>query len=69
MLIAENIERRGEAESDPVRKGRIADFLKQYWQVRVGKPRQSGMAKTIDDVARFINEDKRTLNVYSNSTP
>lgn len=36
MLIAENIERRGEAESDPIKKGRIAGFLKQYWEVGKG---------------------------------
>jgi len=34
MLIAENTEHRGEAESDPVKKGRQAVFLKEYWGVK-----------------------------------
>lgn len=61
LLIAENVERRGEAESDPVKKARIAEFLKEYWGVRQGKKRQNVVFKTIDDVAEFLGEDVRTI--------
>lgn len=37
MLIAENTERRGEAESDPVKKGRQGAFLKEYWKAGKGR--------------------------------
>ena len=63
MLIAENIERRGEAESDPIKKGRIAGFLKEYWGVKNGgdrkADRQNGEVKNIQNIADFINEPKR----------
>jgi len=59
LLIAENVERRGEAESDPMKKARIAKFLKEYWNVRDGKPRQNVAVKTMDDVAEAIGEDRR----------
>ncbi|MEK4509459.1 hypothetical protein [Paenibacillus sp. FSL K6-2524] len=58
--IAENIERRGEAESDPIRKGRIAGFLKEYWGIKNGGDRKSvdhnGLLKTTLDIAKYIDE-------------
>lgn len=36
LLIAENVERRGQAETDPIKKSRIANFLKEYWGIRQG---------------------------------
>lgn len=62
LLIAENVERRGEAEPDPIKKGRIAQFLKEYWGVRDGrkKLRQNGVVKSIDDIAESIGADRRT---------
>ncbi|MNH66555.1 Nucleoid occlusion protein [compost metagenome] len=65
LLIAENTERRGEAESDPIRKGRIAGFLKEYWDIRLksGRERLKGQnvhSKTLDDIAEYIGEDKKT---------
>lgn len=36
LLIAENVERRGQAETDPIKKSRIANFLKEYWGVKQG---------------------------------
>lgn len=59
MLIAENIERRGEAEQDPIRKGRFAGFLKEYWGVKNGGNRSVGQntpLKTRQDVADYIGE-------------
>lgn len=60
MLIAENIERRGEAESDPMKKGRIAGFLKEYWGIKNGGNRrtedQNGPLITTKDIAEYIDE-------------
>lgn len=61
-LIADNTERRGEAESDPIKKARIAEFLKRYWEIRNGGDRRSedhnGPLKTLDDVAEYIGESR-----------
>ena len=59
LLIAENVERRGQAESDPIKKARIAQFLKEYWGVKdVGNNRkydgQNVQQKTMDDVGESV---------------
>lgn len=62
MLIAENTERRGEAEADPVKKGRQAAFLKDYWKIKNNgdqSTRQNG-GRCIKDVAEVIGESERT---------
>ncbi|WP_440118406.1 ParB N-terminal domain-containing protein [Paenibacillus sp. QZ-Y1] len=61
MLIAENIERRGEPESDPIRKARIGEFLREYWKAHgeylEGRPKKSMQnAHTFKDVADAIGE-------------
>lgn len=61
LLIAENVERRGQAETDPIKKGRIAQFLKEYWEVQHGgSRRQNGNLKSINDIAETLGENKRT---------
>ncbi|MFE4199337.1 DUF3102 domain-containing protein [Aneurinibacillus aneurinilyticus] len=63
MLIAENVERRGEAEPDPVKKGRIAAFLKEYFGIKHGGDRSSGQngnLKTTADIAETIGESEKT---------
>ncbi|WP_339823457.1 hypothetical protein NST45_18475 [Paenibacillus sp. FSL R7-0163] len=64
MLIAENTERRGESENDPIKKGKIAAFLKEYWEIKNNNnnisARQNDTQKTINDVADSIGENKRT---------
>src|SRR5690625_1730228 len=62
LLIAENVERRGQAETDPIKKSRIANFLKEYWGVSHGGDRASdnnGHLKTLDNIAETIGETKR----------
>src|SRR5690606_32885224 len=61
LLIAENVERRGEAEKDPIKKSRIAKYLQEYWGVRQGRyqNRQNGEIKTMEDISEFIGESKR----------
>ena len=62
LLIAENTERRGEAELDPIKKGRIASFIKEYWGITHGgnKARgQNNLLKNMKDVAKVINESER----------
>src|SRR5690606_37755214 len=59
LLIAENVERRGQAEADPIKKARIAGFLKEYWGVKdVGNNRkldgQNVHQKTMVDVGDSI---------------
>ncbi|WP_251508838.1 hypothetical protein [Paenibacillus polysaccharolyticus] len=61
MLIAENTERRGEAESDPVKKGRQAAFLKEYWGVKNGGNKADGPKTHLRDIAETIGESERTL--------
>ncbi|WP_054956496.1 hypothetical protein [Paenibacillus dakarensis] len=65
MLIAENIERRGEAESDPMKKGRIATFIIDYWKTKglyvEGRGnRHNAELKTQRDVAKLLHENIRT---------
>lgn len=60
LLIAENVERRGQAESDPIKKARIAQFLKEYWGVRDGRPKKLGQNGTVSDIAEVIGETERT---------
>lgn len=64
LLIAENVERRGEAESDPMKKARIAKFLKEYWGVRGGRPKKLpplGEEKTAKDIADAIGVSAKHL--------
>lgn len=64
LLIAENVERRGQAETDPIKKARIAQFLKEYWGVKNGinqhnRVGQNGKPKTTDDIAETIGESRK----------
>lgn len=65
LLIAENIERRGEAEPDPIKKARIGQFLKEYWGVKRGGDRksnpQNGEMKTAHDVSDAIGVQAKHL--------
>ncbi len=65
LLIAENVERRGQAETDPIKKSRIANFLREYWGVRHGMNRhtmsgQNVQSKTTADIAETIGESEKT---------
>lgn len=70
LLIAENTERRGQAESDPIKKGNIAKFMKDWWlrqevfmEGRGGDRKSSdimSVGKSISDVAEFIGESTKT---------
>lgn len=63
LLIAENVERRGVAEQDSMKKARIAQFLKEYWGVNHGGNRSSGQnrnLKTTSDIAETIGESVKT---------
>ncbi|MEK5103754.1 hypothetical protein MKX83_17370 [Cytobacillus sp. FSL M8-0252] len=64
LLIAENVERRGQAESDPIKKARIAQFLKEYWGVKNGRPEKLGhngqVSKTTADIAETIGESEKS---------
>lgn len=64
MLIAENTERRGESENDPIKKGKIAAFLKEYWEIKNNRPKEevghNVQLKTMRDVAEAIDSDERT---------
>ena len=59
------MERRGQAETDPMKKARIAGFLKEYWGVKNGLNQfdrvcQNGRPiKTTDDIAETLSESKR----------
>lgn len=59
LLIAENVERRGQAETDPIKKARIAQFLKEYWGVNQGTRKGLGQ-NGLTDVAEIIGETERT---------
>lgn len=59
-LIAENSERRGESETDPVKKGRQAAFLKEYWGVKNGGNKAEGPMVLLKDVADAIGENERS---------
>lgn len=68
LLIAENVERRGEAESDPMKKARIAGFLRDYWKSKgeylEGRPKKfDTKCKTFIDVAEAIGETPRNARV------
>ncbi|MFS0643704.1 ParB N-terminal domain-containing protein [Siminovitchia sp. 179-K 8D1 HS] len=65
LLIAENVERRGQAETDPIKKSRIANFLKEYWGVQHGMNRhtmsgQNGQSKTTADIAEALGESEKS---------
>ncbi|MEI2281239.1 hypothetical protein [Paenibacillus polysaccharolyticus] len=62
MLIAENTERRGETESDPVKKGRQAVFLKEYWGIKNNGDHSAGhfVQRSMKDVVDSIGENERT---------
>ncbi|WP_366348340.1 hypothetical protein [Paenibacillus amylolyticus] len=62
MLIAENTERRGEAEADPVKKGRQAAFLKDYWKIKSNGDQsvRTMVGRSMKDVADSIGESERT---------
>lgn len=64
LLIAENVERRGQAETDPIKKAKIAHFLKDYWEVRDGGDRksegQNAFRKNMKDIGDTIGESERT---------
>lgn len=59
LLIAYNIERRGEAEPDPIKKARIAKFLKEYWAINQGTRKELGQ-NGITDISEVIGETERT---------
>lgn len=62
LLIAENVERRGQAETDPIKKSRIANFLKEYWGIQRGGDRKSNFdnqsLKNTSDIAQTIGESE-----------
>lgn len=62
LLIAYNTERRGEAEKDPIKKARQAQFLKEYWGIKKhgdGTIRQNG-ERSMKDVQDSIGESERS---------
>lgn len=65
LLIAENVERRGQAETDAIKKARIAQFLKEYWGVKNGnnqfkRVEQNAPPKTLSDVGDVLGENRYT---------
>lgn len=62
LLIAENVERRGQVETDPIKKARIANFLKEYWGVKRGsnQMRHFDASKTTKGIGDLIGEDVRS---------
>lgn len=61
--IAENTERRRKAESDSIKKGRIAAFLKEYWGIKNNGDKSAGHnihGKFMKDIAEAVNLDERT---------
>jgi hypothetical protein len=61
--LAENTERRGESENDPVKKSRQAQFLKEYWEIKNNGDRKSAgpmVRRSMKDVAEAINLDERS---------
>src|SRR5699024_246977 len=64
LLIAENVERRGQAETDPIKKSRIANFLKEYWGVLEGKggdrrSKDKTPLKSVSDISETLGESER----------
>src|SRR5690625_2562360 len=61
LLIAENVERRGQAETDPIKKSRIANFLREYWGVRRGGDMAEAKDQNgLSDIGEFIGEKSLT---------
>src|SRR5690625_1402264 len=62
LLIAENVERRGQAETDPIKKSRIAYFLREYWGVVNHRPKggHNVQVKTTADIAETIGESPKS---------
>ncbi|CEH29468.1 DUF3102 domain-containing protein [Aneurinibacillus migulanus] len=63
-IVAENVERRGEAEKDPIKKARIAEFLKEYWGVKRGgdqTTRRANNQKGYSDIAEIVGTDASHL--------
>lgn len=65
LLIAYNTERRGEAEKDPIKKARQANFMREYWKNNgmylEGRPKKvDNNGRTLLDVAEVIGETERT---------
>lgn len=65
LLIAENWERRGKAETDPIKVSRILKFLEEYWKKKGEYVEGRGNAhnaqlKSESDLAEFIGETRRT---------
>src|SRR5699024_9586809 len=62
---AENVERRGQAETDPIKKSRIANFLKEYWGVQRGNNQyripQNGESKTSKDIEEVVGVPAKHL--------
>src|SRR5699024_10772383 len=59
LLIAENVERRGQAETDPIKKSRIANFLKEYWGVKQGSRSDFiDNQRSSKDIAKVIGESE-----------
>lgn len=65
LLIAENVERRGVAEQDSMKKARIAQFLKEYWGIKQGKRsdlrHNVGSAKVAEVIGESIKTTERLL--------
>src|SRR5699024_4832350 len=58
-------QRRGQAETDPIKKARIGDFMREYWKSKgeylEGRPRKSDHnGHTLSEVAETIGETERT---------
>jgi len=72
LLIAENVERRGQAETDPIKKSRIANFLKEYWGVQHGGSfgnqymkmpiPQNGEKPNSEEIAKVVGTQVKHLN-------
>lgn len=62
LLIAENVERRGQAELNPIKKARIAGFLKEYWEVQRGGDQiaKGHNVRSVSGIAEAIGETPKT---------
>lgn len=56
-MIAENV------EPDPIKKSRIANFLKEYWGVKKGsnQMRHFDASKTTKGIGEVLGENERSL--------
>ncbi|WP_369355155.1 ParB/RepB/Spo0J family partition protein [Lysinibacillus capsici] len=65
LLIAENVERRGQAEQDPIKKAHIAQFLKEWWGVKRGSRsdlrHNVGSSKIAEVIGESIKTTERLL--------